>query len=122
MNLSELRERGIEVALKDGDLVFRAPAGVITPELRDALRADKPGLMREIRTEQDGLIPLVYRRPMDGVMHEIEMFIPREKYDPFAILDILERQFTGEYRPGEAIEIARRWAQFTTERKTEIKS
>ena len=120
MNLAELRAKGVEVSIKDGDLVFRAPSGVITAEIRDAIRRHKPELHRELRCERDDLVPLVYRRPLNGETHEIEMFIPREKYDPFALLDILERQFNGEYQPGEAIEIARKWAQITTERKTEI--
>ena len=46
-----LRRRGIEL-IPDGDtLAYRGPRGVLTPELRDAIASDKPGLLALLRGE-----------------------------------------------------------------------
>ena len=49
--LAELRRRAIEL-IPDGDtLAYRGPRGVLTPELRDAIASDKPGLLALLRGE-----------------------------------------------------------------------
>ena len=43
--LAELRERGIELVAEGNQLRYRAPRGALTPDLREAMRQFKPGLL-----------------------------------------------------------------------------
>ena len=43
--LTEWRNRGIELTVADGELRYRAPRGVLTPELRATLSAHKAELV-----------------------------------------------------------------------------
>ena len=43
--LSDLRHRGVELTVADGVLKYRAPRGVVTPELAATLSAHKAELM-----------------------------------------------------------------------------
>lgn len=121
MRLADLRALGVEVAVRDADLVVRASRpGVLRPELLEQIRQHKAELIREKRCETGDLVPLIYRRTVDGQLHEFELLIPREKYDAFAILDIIDRQCRGVYADGDAFEILRKWAEI--ENKTETKT
>lgn len=42
--LAELRQRNVKVSLAGDKLQLKAPAGVLTPELKEALRQHKPAL------------------------------------------------------------------------------
>jgi hypothetical protein len=49
--LAELRERGVELAV-DGDKIrYRAPRGVLTADLKEAMRACKPDLLAALAQE-----------------------------------------------------------------------
>jgi hypothetical protein len=60
---------GCEVSVRaDGDtLRFRGPADVITPELKDAMRPHKAGMLALLRIDPDGH----YHSPDGGVWEEI---------------------------------------------------
>ena len=123
MRLADLQALGVEVAVRDGDLVLRSPRpGVLTPELLDQIRQHKASLIRERRCETGDLVPLLYRRNVGDQIYEFELLIPREKYDPFALLDVIDRQFRGVYADGDAFLIAHEWAESETETSTETKT
>lgn len=46
--LADLRRRGVELRIDGGELVCRAPRGVITDEIRRAIAAAKPALVRAL--------------------------------------------------------------------------
>lgn len=52
--LDRLKESGAEVAAEGDRLRVDAPAGVLTPEIREELQARKPELLRSLRPEPDG--------------------------------------------------------------------
>lgn len=62
--LSELRRRDIEVSVVGGELRCNAPAGVLTPELRDQLRQRKDDILQFLASaqalagEQRAIVPL----------------------------------------------------------------
>jgi len=121
MRLADLKELGVEVAVRDGDLVVRASRpGVLKPELLEQIRQRKAELIRERRCETGDLVPLIYRRNVGEQTYEFELLIPRERYDAFALLDIIDRQCRGVYADGDAFEIARKWAEI--EKRTETQT
>ena len=120
MRLADLQSLGIEVAVRNGDLVVRASRpGVLKPELLAQIRQHKAELIREKRCETGDLVPLIYRRNVGEQTYEFELLIPREKYDAFALLDIIDRQCRGVYADGDAFEIAHKWGETETEATTE---
>ena len=50
--LRELRAEGVAVRAEGGELVVRAPRGVVTPKLRARLVTAKPELLATLRAEQ----------------------------------------------------------------------
>ena len=123
MRLADLHALGVEVVVRDGDLVMRASRpGVLKPELLAQIRQHKAELIREKRCETGDLVPLIYRRNVNDQPCEFELLIPREKYDAFALLDIIDRQCRGVYADGDAFEIARKWAEFEKETETQTEN
>jgi hypothetical protein len=56
--LTELRDRGVELTVVDGELRYRAPRGVLTPELRDALARHKAELLALLAPKAETANPL----------------------------------------------------------------
>lgn len=54
--LAELRKRGVELALRGEDLAWRAPAGTVSSELLDQVKAGKAGIVAELRAEADASV------------------------------------------------------------------
>src|SRR5215470_295158 len=52
--LVQLREKGVEVRSNGDRLIIDAPKGAITPDLRDALAANKAELLRILNTPPPG--------------------------------------------------------------------
>jgi len=52
MTLLELQALGVRVRPDGDDLLIRAPRGVLTPDLRARLAAEKPRLLRELRRRE----------------------------------------------------------------------
>jgi len=50
MNLRALRERGLRITT-DGDRLLIEPRSALTDELREAIRAEKPSILRELVAE-----------------------------------------------------------------------
>lgn len=57
--LRELEGRGVRLAVSGGQLVARAPAGAVTPELAAQIKAQKDALLKELQRGPVGtLAPL----------------------------------------------------------------
>ena len=71
--LQDLRARGIELDLTDGRLVSRAPRGVLTPELADA-----------IRTQRAAIIEFLHEGHVERHMADVPPIrpVPRAEYMP----------------------------------------
>jgi hypothetical protein len=52
--LSVLAERNITLFLNEGSLRYRAPAGALTPELREGIASHRQTLIERLRREQHG--------------------------------------------------------------------
>ena len=52
--LVQLREKGVEIKSNGDRLLIDAPKGAITPDLRDALAANKAELLRILNTPAPG--------------------------------------------------------------------
>jgi hypothetical protein len=50
--MQDLQARGVVPTLDGGELRFRAPKGTLTDEVRDAIRAHKPELLRLVRDQE----------------------------------------------------------------------
>jgi amino acid adenylation domain-containing protein len=81
--LSRLHGRGIKLRLVDDQLEVVAPAGTLTPELRD-----------ELRRERDGLIGLL-RRSEPSEQPAVLVPRPELRYEPFPLTDIQHAYWVG---------------------------
>lgn len=52
----ELEARGVRLTVEGGQLIARAPAGAITPELAAQIKAQKDELLRELQSAPAGLL------------------------------------------------------------------
>ncbi|MGW3498383.1 non-ribosomal peptide synthetase [Streptomyces sp. NPDC001020] len=88
--LGELRRNGIRLRLTDGKLDVLAPAGALTPELRDRLRAHRDELVAVLR-DMSGppAAPDLVPRPQD-------------RHEPFPLTDIQHAYWVGR---GSAVEL-----------------
>lgn len=109
-----LRDRDLTITLTDGDSLELSPAEKITNELIDRLRKYKPAIIKELKREQrrQKVLKMLEERPEiqrafvtdtesdpDNVILTLairdqasfEMLIPRRKYDPFMLLELIER-------------------------------
>jgi hypothetical protein len=55
--LAAIRQHGVEVSREGGELVCRAPLGVLTDEAREVLAALKPEILAELEAEAGGWMP-----------------------------------------------------------------
>jgi pyochelin synthetase len=81
--LSELHRRGIRLRLADGRLDVVAPAGSLTPELRE-----------QLRTERDQLIALLRRSEAGDESAGITPR-PEQRHEPFPLTDIQQAYWIG---------------------------
>ena len=65
--LLELRELGISISVEGDRLLLEAPPGVLTPEHREALAANKSDIIRLLGTPNDRLLPEIERGGSVGV-------------------------------------------------------
>ncbi|MET7671358.1 amino acid adenylation domain-containing protein [Micromonospora luteifusca] len=88
--LAELHRRGIRLRLTDGRLDVLAPAGALTPELRERLRQGRDELIGMLGTTplEEDLPPLTTR--------------PGERHEPFPLTDIQHAYWVGR---GSAVEL-----------------
>ncbi|MDP3280800.1 MAG: hypothetical protein Q8M57_07115 [Nitrosomonas sp.] len=109
-----LRQRELNVTLTDDDSLELSPSEKITHELIERLRKHKPAIIEELKREQRrekvaGMLannPTIQRAFVtdtesdpDNVIltmairdqASFEMLIPRRKYDPFMLLELIER-------------------------------
>jgi pyochelin synthetase len=81
--LAALSERGIKLRLADGRLEVLAPAGALTPELRERLRHDRSELIELLRdAEAAGELPQLTPRP-------------QARHEPFPLTDIQHAYWVG---------------------------
>ena len=81
--LLELHRRGIKLRLVDGRLDVLAPAGSLTPELRERLTLSRDRLIALLRgAEAGGDLPEITPRPQD-------------RYEPFPLTDIQHAYWVG---------------------------
>lgn len=71
--LENLKKRGVDLAPAGESLRYRAPAGALTPDLRQALAAHKAEVLAHLRGEAVGLPPHVGDWPEEW----LEVFIER---------------------------------------------
>jgi len=88
--LTELSRLGIKLRLADGGLDVLAPAGKLTPELREQLRAHREQLI-EMLEGADATSPAPHVTPQPGQRHE-----------PFPLTDIQHAYWVGS---GTAVEL-----------------
>lgn len=111
--IAELRERNFIVKV-DGDYLKLSPSEKITDDLIQRLKKHKPEIIEELKREerQNKVLQMLEERPEihrafvtdtesdpDNVIltmavrgiASFEMLIPRHKYDPFLVLEIIER-------------------------------
>lgn len=81
--LSELRRLGVKLRLEDEKLHVIAPAGVLTPELREQLRLNRDALTAIVRRAEGGDAP-----------PEITPR-PESRYEPFALTEIQHAYWVG---------------------------
>ncbi|MBL8499650.1 MAG: hypothetical protein JNL77_03540 [Nitrosomonas sp.] len=109
-----LRDRDLTITLTDGDSLELSPAEKITHELIERLRKHKPAIIEELKREQrrEKVLRMLAENPgtqrafvtdtesdPDNVIITLairdqasfEMLIPRRKYDPFMLLELIER-------------------------------
>lgn len=109
-----LRQRDLTVNIVDDDSLELSPAEKITHELIERLRKHKPAIIEELKREQrrEKVLmmltdnPTIYRAFLtdtesdtDNVILAMairnagvcELLIPRHKYNPFAVLEVIER-------------------------------
>lgn len=118
MNASEiieyLKERNLTVRLTDDNSLELSPAEKITNELIDRLRKHKPAIIEELKREQrrEKVLQMLANNPeiqrafvtdTESDPHNVilmmavrdkysfEMHIPKSKYDPFAVLEVIEK-------------------------------
>ncbi|TXS39650.1 non-ribosomal peptide synthetase, partial [Streptomyces sp. t39] len=87
--LGELRRHGIKLRLNDGGLDVVAPAGALTPRLRDDLRAHRDDLVAMLRMSAAPAAPALVPRP-------------EERHEPFPLTDIQHAYWVGR---GSAVEL-----------------
>jgi pyochelin synthetase len=71
--VQELRQIGVRLWEEGGDIHFRAPRGVLTRELKEAIRSSKPSLVEHLRGARQRFV--------------IEPD-PEHRYDPFPLTDV----------------------------------
>lgn len=109
-----LRDRDLTITLTDGDSLELSPAEKITNELIERLRKHKPAIIEELKREQrrEKVLKMLEERPeiqrafvtdTGSGRHNViltlairnagtcEMLIPKHKYDPFAVLEIIQK-------------------------------
>ncbi|MER0171368.1 MAG: hypothetical protein DU489_12325 [Nitrosomonas sp.] len=109
-----LRDRDLTITLTDGDSLELSPAEKITHELIERLRKHKPAIIEELKREQrrEKVLLMLEENPgtqrafvtdTESDRHNViltiaikdkysfEMLIPKSKYDPFAMLELLEK-------------------------------
>ena len=109
-----LRNRDLTVNITDDDSLELYPAEKITNELIERLRKHKPAIIEELKREQrrEKVLNMLEERPeiqrafvtdtesdRDNVILTIairgvasfELLIPKHKYDPFAVLGIIQK-------------------------------
>ena len=109
-----LRQRELNVTLTDDDSLELSPAEKITQELIERLRKHKPAIIEELKREQrrEKVLLMLEENPgtqrafvtdTESDRHNViltiaikdkysfEMLIPKSKYDPFAMLELLEK-------------------------------
>lgn len=109
-----LRQRELNVTLTDGDSLELSPAEKITHELIERLRKHKPAIIEELKREQrrEKVLRMLVENPetqrafvtdTESDWHNViltvaikdrysfEMHIPKSKYDPFMLLELLEK-------------------------------
>jgi len=109
-----LRDRDLTITLTDGDSLELSPAEKITHELIERLRKHKPAIIEELKREQrrEKVFRMLEENP--GIQrafvtdtesdwrnviltiaikdkYSFEMHIPKSKYDPFAMLELLKK-------------------------------
>jgi thioesterase domain-containing protein len=104
--LSELRRRDIEVRAVGGDLRCSAPAGALTPELREALRRHKDDVLRLLACAQAVVAQARAIVPLQAGGPGIPVFaVPGHNGDVFCFRSLAqrlgpERPFYGLQPPG----------------------
>ena len=109
-----LRDRDLTITLTDGDSLELYPAEKITNELIERLRKHKPAIIEELKREQrrKKVLKMLEERPeiqrafvtdTESDRHNViltmairgeasfELLIPKHKYDPFAVLEIIQK-------------------------------
>ena len=109
-----LRDRDLTVSLTDDENLELSPAEKITHELIERLRKRKPAIIEELRREQrrEKVLKMLEERPeiqrafvidTGSDRHNViltlgirnagtcEMLIPKHKYDPFAVLEVIQK-------------------------------
>jgi len=109
-----LRDRDLTITLTDGDSLELSPAEKITKELIERLRKHKPAIIEELKREQrrEKVLRMLEENPgtqrafvtdtesdPDNVIltiaikdkYSFEMQIPKDKYDGFAILEMIHQ-------------------------------
>jgi pyochelin synthetase len=81
--LAELHQRGIKLRLRDGRLDVAAPAGALTEDLRERLRAHR-----------DELIAVLGESAAAGGLPEITAR-PRQRHEPFPLTDVQHAYWVG---------------------------
>lgn len=115
--LEYLREKEIQVKLIDNEFIDLSPAKKLTDELIQRLRQHKPAIIAELKREQrrQKVLSMLsenqdqhrafYVDPdsdQDNVIVAVairglatcEIAIPRHKYDPFLVLEIIDKNAT----------------------------
>lgn len=121
MNAPEILERltkaGIRLSAKGGNIIAK-PKAAVTPEVVELIRAHKPELLQCLTADpaasarRQKVLAMLEERPGSKYavvtdtdndpeavilalairdMGTVELRIPREKYDPFLLLDLIER-------------------------------
>ncbi|MBX9895724.1 MAG: hypothetical protein K2Y09_11195 [Nitrosomonas sp.] len=108
-----LRDRDLTITLTDGDSLELSPAEKITHELIERLRKHKPAIIQELKREQcrEKVLRMLEENPKiqrafvtdiesdpDNVIMVLairnagtcELLIPKCKYDPFTVLEIIQ--------------------------------
>ncbi len=114
--LDYLREKEIQVKLIDNEFLDLSPAKKLTDELIKRLRQHKPAIIAELKREQRRQKVLAMLEESDKPrafyvddqtdQHNVivavairgaatcEIEIPRNKYDPFLVLEIIDKNAT----------------------------
>lgn len=115
--LDYLREKEIQVKLLDNEVLDLSPAKKLTDELIERLRQHKPAIIAELKREQrrQKVLTMLSENPdqhrafyvdpgsdLNNVIVAVairdlatcEIEIPRHKYDPFLVIEIIEKNTT----------------------------